>query len=45
MANIIISKRNNQLVVELRHDNTVLYTYYCNSNKEAADFIELATDK
>lgn len=45
MANIVISKKNNQILVTLKYDDTVLFTYYCNSNKEAQDFINLATDK
>jgi hypothetical protein len=45
MANIVISKKNNQIVVTLKFNDTILFTYYCNSNKEAAEFIELATNK
>jgi len=45
MANIVISKKNNQIVVTLKYDDTVLFTYYCNNNSEVEKFIELATDK
>jgi len=45
MANIVISKKNNQIVVTLKFNDTVLFTYYCNSNKEVEKFIELATNK
>ena len=45
MANIVISKKNNQIVVTLKFNDTVLFTYYCNNNSEVEKFIELATDK
>lgn len=45
MANITISKKSGQIVVTLKYNDTVLFTYYCDTNQEAQNFIDLATDK
>lgn len=42
---IKISKTSKGVLVKLMYDNFLLFTYCCDSNSEAEEFIDIATAK